>query len=108
MLHIGNNSCLTCYGAEDTAGQCCNTCDEVGRATCKVERASARGTAASAFSPTGSEGRLVQWRVQVTSVSRADLQDGEGKRTGHCLAAQKAARVACAVAGWHELQLASL
>ena len=28
--HDGNNSCLTCYGAEDTAGQCCNTCDEVG------------------------------------------------------------------------------
>lgn len=23
-------TCGTCYGAEDQAGQCCNTCDEVG------------------------------------------------------------------------------
>ena len=25
----GNSSCGSCYGAEDTVGQCCNTCDEV-------------------------------------------------------------------------------
>ena len=29
-LHSKNVSCMTCYGSEETPGQCCNTCDEVG------------------------------------------------------------------------------
>ena len=28
-LHSKNASCMTCYGSEESPGQCCNTCDEV-------------------------------------------------------------------------------
>ena len=29
LMHSTNASCMTCYGSEETPGQCCNTCDEV-------------------------------------------------------------------------------
>ena len=30
-MAMGNETCGSCYGAEEVAGACCNTCDEVGR-----------------------------------------------------------------------------
>ena len=36
LTHQTNTSCMTCYGAEDTPEQCCNTCDEVGLRTREV------------------------------------------------------------------------
>lgn len=33
-----NTTCMSCYGAEDRAGACCNTCDEVSRSSVVLRR----------------------------------------------------------------------